>query len=89
MARNLDAEFSIVVCCKLPFLDDPESGFGALAEDGGIYLMLSVSFLMQEQGVQEIINEQKNEISCRIEILRMGQPLPEIGRRQLFLLTMI
>jgi len=34
LARTLDADFSLVIVRKLPFPDNPEAGFGAIAEDG-------------------------------------------------------
>jgi putative phosphoribosyl transferase len=38
VARQLQADFSLVVVRKLPFPDNPAAGFGAIAEDGSIYL---------------------------------------------------
>ncbi len=37
VARYLDADFSIIVSRKLPFPDNPESGFGAVGEDGSLF----------------------------------------------------
>ena len=38
VARHLEADFSLVVSRKLPFPADPESGFGAIAEDGSVFI---------------------------------------------------
>lgn len=38
VARHLGADFSILVTRKLPFPDNPEAGFGAIAEDGSRYI---------------------------------------------------
>ena len=39
VARYLHARFSMVVSRKLPLPDDPEAGFGAMAEDGSTFLI--------------------------------------------------
>lgn len=36
VAKHLGAELAVVVVRKLPFPDNPESGFGAVAEDGSV-----------------------------------------------------
>lgn len=38
VAKYLNAEFSLIVTRKLPFPDNPEAGFGAIAEDGSTFI---------------------------------------------------
>ncbi len=85
VARHLDADFSIVISRKLPFPDNPESGFGALAEDGSAILLREASSWVPEKDIKEIILEQSEEIKRRVSVLRKGKPLPEISGRTVIL----
>lgn len=38
VAKYLKAELSILVSRKLPLPDNPEAGFGAIAEDGSVFI---------------------------------------------------
>jgi putative phosphoribosyl transferase len=81
VARQLQADFSLVVVRKLPFPDNPEAGFGAIAEDGSTYLSKRASIWLPNNRISKIMAEQQNEIMRRIAILRAGRPLPEIEDR--------
>jgi predicted phosphoribosyltransferase len=85
VARRLGAEFSLIVSRKLPFPDNPESGFGAIAEDGSAYLSEGASAWVDPGEVKRIAEEQKREIVRRIEALRGGKPLPRISARTVIL----
>ncbi|SRR6266496_679109 len=78
VAKELDADFSLLISRKLGHPENPEYALGAIAEDGTIYL----NELSQAEASQETIDvaahEQKKEIERRIKILRKGEPLPEI-----------
>ena len=78
VAEKLGAPFSVIVVRKLPFPQNPEAGFGAVAEDGGLFLLNNFDFGINPSLVKEIIERQKIEIKRRIEILRDGNPLPEL-----------
>jgi putative phosphoribosyl transferase len=84
-ASILRCEMSILVSRKLPFPDNPEAGFGAVAEDGSTYLNEYAAGALSAETVERVISEQRAEISRRIEVLRRGQPLPEIGGRAVIL----
>ena len=86
VARYLKADFSLIVTRKLPFPDNPESGFGAIAEDGSVFIYEQFAFFYPEQTVRRIIGEQKKEIKRRIDILRKGRPLPEIRGKTVILI---
>lgn len=81
VARSLDAELSIIVSRKLPFPDNPEAGFGAIAEDGSAYIFEDAETWLSKGTIDKIIKEQTQEIKRRIEVLRKGKPLPEIEAR--------
>lgn len=81
VAQYLKAEFAIIITRKLPFPDEPEAGFGAIAEDGSTYVSPHLSQWVSETVIQRIREEQQAEIQRRISVLRQGQPLPEIRGR--------
>jgi putative phosphoribosyl transferase len=79
VARSLDARFSMAVSRKMPFPENPEAGFGAIAEDGSMYLIPRVKGSIPETTIREIAREQKDEIKRRIAVLRGGKPLPSFS----------
>jgi putative phosphoribosyl transferase len=86
VAQILHAPFSILVARKLPFPDNPEAGFGAIAEDGSIYLDENAVWWLPKETQEEIIQEQKKEINRRLQMLRNGKTLPEIKNRTVILI---
>ncbi|HVQ00462.1 MAG TPA: phosphoribosyltransferase [Candidatus Thermoplasmatota archaeon] len=81
----LKAEFSILIARKLPFPGNPEAGFGAIAEDGSMYLNEDAMVWISESEKEGIIEEQKREVMRRIETLRQGRPLPSLADRTVIL----
>jgi len=79
VAQYLNASFSILVSRKLPFPDNPEAGFGAIAEDGSTFLFEHAALWLAKEKMAKIIGQQKREIQRRIFALRQDQPLPEIA----------
>ena len=86
VAGYLNACFGILVARKLPLPDDPEAGFGAIAEDGSTFLVEHARAWLPEETIARIISEQTEEIERRIEVLRGGNPLPEIKGRTVILI---
>lgn len=86
VARYLNADFSIVVSRKLPLPQEPEAGFGAVAEDGSMVFVGNWADTLTKETVDEIVEEQKEEAKRRIEILRKGRPLPEMRDRTVILI---
>jgi predicted phosphoribosyltransferase len=86
VAQYLNADFSIVITRKLPFPDEPEAGFGAIAEDGSTYISPHLSQWVSKTVVQRIQEEQQEEIRRRIAVLRKGQPLPDLRGRTVILI---
>lgn len=85
VASHLGAEFSLIVSRKLPFPDEPESGFGAIVEDGSTFIFREAARWVPPADIDRIIKEQKLEIARRIEVLRRGKPLPPIRGRTVIL----
>jgi predicted phosphoribosyltransferase len=85
IARSLLCDFSIVIVRKLPFPDNAESGFGAIAEDGSTWRVKHYRHAIPEETALRIQQAQQQEISRRIRVLRRGRPLPELGGRTVIL----
>jgi predicted phosphoribosyltransferase len=85
IAKHLDAEFSILVSRKLPFPDNPEAGFGAIAEDGSRFIHRDTAGHLPAPTIERIAEDQQDEIERRIRVLRGGGPLPEIENRTVIL----
>jgi putative phosphoribosyl transferase len=85
IARALHTEYSLLICRKLPFPDDPESGFGAMAEDGSLYVNEMAAFYVTDAERKRIVEEQAEEIKRRVDKLRGGEALPPIEGRTVIL----
>jgi putative phosphoribosyl transferase len=81
VAKYLNVEFSLIVSRKLPFPDNPEAGFGAIAEDGSIFFIEQFKGYLPTRIVQQIIEEQKREAQRRVRAFRGSQPLPPMADR--------
>lgn len=86
VAKYLKADFSLLISRKLPFPDNPESGFGAITEDGSAFINREAAKWLSEEEINRIKEEQIEEIERRIRILREGKPLPEISGRTVILI---
>jgi putative phosphoribosyl transferase len=86
VAKHLGADFSILVSRKLPFPDNPEAGFGAIAEDGSRYINRDAAAGLSGAAIRQITAQQEAELKRRIEVLRGGQPLPTIEGRTVILI---
>ena len=84
-ALKLDAEFSIIIVRKLPFPDNPESGFGAIAEDGSVYVSPVAAEFLNKSTLSLIVEKQKKEIIRRRNVLRGGRELPGMRDRTVIL----
>jgi putative phosphoribosyl transferase len=85
VADFLRAPLSIIMVRKLPFPYNSESGFGAIAEDGTVFLLGDASITVAPDTIKKIIKEQKDELKRRIKVLRNDEPLPEIKDRTVIL----
>jgi predicted phosphoribosyltransferase len=85
VARRLEADFSIIISRKLPLPDNPEAGFGAVAEDGNLFIYEGAENWLQKKQIEQIVKEQKEVIKERITVLRDNKPLPSVSNRTVIL----
>jgi predicted phosphoribosyltransferase len=85
VAKALEAPLSLIIARKLPLPWSPEAGFGAVAEDGSIWLVPDFRSYLTPDTVEEIIAGQTAEIRRRIDALRAGRELPDIKGRTVIL----
>ena len=85
VAKHLDADFSLLIASKLPYPDQPEAGFGAVAEDGSTVILDRAARWVTEETVERVVEEQRQEIERRRAVLRKGEALPEIEGRTVIL----
>lgn len=86
VAAKLNADFSLIIARKLPFPDNPEAGFGAIAENGSTFVLENAYYWLSEETIEQIKQEQIAEIERRIKALRGGNPLPELAGRTVILI---
>jgi predicted phosphoribosyltransferase len=85
VAQHLDLPMSIVIVRKLPFPDNPEAGFGAIAEDDSIYFIDKVYDWMPFSKIQGVIEHEKEEIKRRVKAFRESSPLPHLPGKTVLL----
>ncbi|HVU97102.1 MAG TPA: phosphoribosyltransferase family protein [Puia sp.] len=85
VAKYLEAELSLLISRKLGHPGEPEFAFGALAEDGSIYLNKNADSEVSREMIDEETNHQTKEIQRRIKVLRKGKPLPDINGKTVIL----
>lgn len=85
VAKSLQADFSIIIARKLPLPDNPEAGFGAIAEDGSVFILQQARNWLPEEMIERIKEAQKKEIRRRRRALREDLPLPEMTGREVIL----
>jgi len=85
VAKALRCDLALIICRKLPYPYDPESGFGAVAEDGSLYINESAALSVSRSEIEKIVAQQKEEIQRRIERLRGGRALPPLKGRTVIL----
>ena len=85
VAAHLNAELSLLISRKLPYPYNPEAGFGAVAEDGSTFINEYAARGLSEELIESIKDEQIREIKRRIEVLRNGEPLPDMKDRTVIL----
>ncbi|GIT97836.1 phosphoribosyltransferase [Sulfurovum sp. TSL1] len=85
ISQALYTDFSLLISRKLPFPHNTESGFGAMAEDGSLYINERAASSVSDKEIEKIIAEQDLEIKRRIQTLRAGKALPVIKGRTVIL----
>ncbi len=78
VAESLNTKLSVLVSRKLPYPFNPESGFGALAEDGSLFVFKDAEKWLSKLQIEQIIADQNTVLNKRIDSLRGGKPLPDM-----------
>lgn len=86
VAKTLHSDLAMIICRKLPFPHNPESGFGAIAEDGSVFIYEAAIGDLSEEEIEHIKQLQQQEIKRRIGVLRGGKPLPSLKNRTVILI---
>lgn len=86
ISKKLGADFSLLIARKLPFPDNPEAGFGAIAENGSTFILENADSWLARETIEQIKQEQIVEIERRINVLRGGKTLPDIAGRTVILI---
>jgi putative phosphoribosyl transferase len=79
VARELGLPLDFVVVRKLPLPDNPESGLGAISEDGSLIFNKLAEFYSKEV-IENITKKQENEIEKRIRLLKRERKLDLTGK---------
>lgn len=87
VAKQTQAQFSLIMVQKLPFPGCPKSEFGAIAEDGSMYLLPAAASTLTLDIIKSIVEEQKKEIKRRINVLRGSRPLPKLSGEDVILVS--
>lgn len=86
VAAKLNTDFSLIISRKLPFPDNPEAGFGAVAENGSTFILENAHNWLSGETIERIKQEQIAEIERRIKALRGGNSLSELEGRTVILI---
>ncbi|HET9485850.1 MAG TPA: phosphoribosyltransferase family protein [Chryseosolibacter sp.] len=81
VAKHLNADLSLVVTRKLGFPYNPEAAFGAVAEDGSLYVSPIARQELSDEEMNAVLESQKEEIRRRVQKLRKGKELPDLKDR--------
>lgn len=85
IGQTLDCAFSILIVRKLPFPDNPESGFGAVAEDGSVFFTPKARDWVSPAAVAVALKAQRKEVARRVRTLRGDDPLPPLAGRHVLI----
>lgn len=84
-ALHLECDFDVIIVRKLGHPEQPEAAFGALAEDGSLYLDPWSNKYLTKETIEKVIRYEKKEIKRRIKAYRKGQSLPDVTDRVIIL----
>lgn len=84
VAEAINGELSVLVSKKLPLPGQEELAFGAMSEDGSIFLT-PLGHRLDDETVEATIRVQLKEINRRMIEYRKGKPLPNFENREIIL----
>lgn len=85
IAIYLNCDFDVVVSRKLGYLNNPETAFGALAEDGSLYLDSRSKLRLSKMEIENVIAKEEKEIERRVRIYRKNKPMISLENRTVIL----
>jgi len=86
VAQLLHADLHVIISKKLPFPGSSEYGFGAVAEDGSVYIANDRVDGLSPITIHHIVEKQLQEIRQRIATYRNGAPLPNMMDKTVILI---
>ena len=81
VAKYLNAELALVITRKLGYPFNPEAAFGAVAEDGSVYISETARETITTDEMNDVLEQERVEIQRRIQKLRRNKPLPNLKGR--------
>lgn len=81
VASHLECEFSVVIARKLGYLLNPEAAFGAIAEDGSLFLYPHARGKITKEEIHAVMAAEKSEINRQINVYREGLPVMPLKNR--------
>ncbi len=84
VAKLLHGEMSVVISKKLSYPGYEEYGFGAISEEGNVFVPEGKVPLTPD-AIDAIIEKQEAEIRRRVNLYRNGRPLPSLENRTVIL----
>jgi len=85
VAKRLGIDFDLIMCRKLQYPWTTESGYGAICEDGSIYINEAALNGVTQEDIYHEIERQQKEIVHRIMLLRKGRPLKPLQGKTVIL----
>jgi putative phosphoribosyl transferase len=85
VAQRFEVELLLIVAKKLGFPENPEYGFGAVAEENCVYISEIGKGSLDSRVIDQIIKVQNKEIERRVAKYRQGRALPNMADRTVIL----
>ncbi|HKK45215.1 MAG TPA: phosphoribosyltransferase family protein [Balneolaceae bacterium] len=85
-ALHLECDFDTIIVRKLGYPQQPEAAFGAIAEDGTLYLDPWLNQYINKEIIEQVVGSEKEEIHRRIKEYRHGRRLPDLKERVVILI---
>ncbi len=85
IATKMDSDFSIIIVKRMTYREKPDSVFGALAEDGSLYLNSRATEPITKNEIENGIKKAKKEIDRRIKLYRFCRYTPIINSRSVII----
>lgn len=85
VADELGCKFDVLIARKLGLPAQPEAAFGALAEDGSLYLHPRANRVLSKHDIETVIDRETREIDRRKQTYRNGNNIPKLKGRTVIL----